>query len=63
MIDLIPLADMFTIYQLTCNQELPAEIFTSEFFSITKTNDEISILTNNQIEDIDLEKIRTNDFN
>lgn len=46
MINLIPLADSYTIYQLFNNQEIPSQIFTSEFYSITKTSDEISIISN-----------------
>ena len=46
MINLIPLTDTYTIYQLFNNQEIPSQIFTSEFYSITKTSDEISIVSN-----------------
>lgn len=46
MISLIPLIDTFSIYQITDKQEIPIEIISSGFYSITKTNDEISILTN-----------------
>ena len=45
MINLIPLVDTFSIYQLTDKQEIPIEIISSGFYSITKTNDEISIVT------------------
>ena len=46
MISLIPLIDTFSIYQMTDKQETPIEIISSGFYSITKTGDEISILTN-----------------
>ncbi len=46
MISLIPLADTFTIYQITDKHEIPDEIISSGFYSITKTEDEISIVTN-----------------
>ena len=45
MINLIPLLDTFSIYQLTDKEEIPVEIISSGFYSITKTNDEISIVT------------------
>jgi hypothetical protein len=45
MINLIPLVDTFCIYQLTDKQEIPIEIISSGFYSITKTDDEISIVT------------------
>ena len=46
MITLIPLNDLFSIYQLTNKQEIPPDIISSGFFSVTKTDDEISIVTN-----------------
>lgn len=46
MISLIPLPDNYSIYQTTDKQEIPDEIISSGFYSITKTNDEISIVTN-----------------
>jgi hypothetical protein len=46
MIDLIQLADTFTIFQLNERQEIPSQIYTSGFYSITRTSDEISIVTN-----------------
>jgi hypothetical protein len=46
MITLITLADSFYIYQLDVRQEIPSEIISSGFYSITKTEDEISIVTN-----------------
>jgi len=46
MITLIPLTDNFTIYQLNDYQEIPSEIINSGFYSLTRTGDEISIVTN-----------------
>ena len=46
MIVLIPLKDTFTIYQVNNENEIPMEIKEAEFYSITKTSDEISIVTN-----------------
>lgn len=46
MIYLVPLVDTFSIYQLTDKQEIPSEIISSGFYSMTKTIDEISIVTN-----------------
>jgi hypothetical protein len=46
MIVLIPLNDIFSIYQLTEKQEIPPEITSSGFYSLTKTENEISIVTN-----------------
>jgi hypothetical protein len=54
MIDLIPLDDDYTIYQLGINQTIPSQIFDSGFYSITRTDDEVSIVTNSKpdLEDI-----------
>jgi len=46
MICLLRLNDTYTIYQLLDNQEIPSQIFGSEFYSITKSCDEISIISN-----------------
>ena len=46
MIDLIPLNDEYTIYQLGTSQTIPSQIFDSGFYSITRTDDEVSIVTN-----------------
>jgi len=46
MIELITLVDSFVIYQVVDVKEIPAEICNSSFYSFTKTEDEISILTN-----------------
>lgn len=45
MINLIPLDDTYSIYQLNVEQDIPHEIISSGFYSITKTEDEFSILT------------------
>jgi hypothetical protein len=45
MITLIPLADNYTIYQIPANQTIPASLLESDFYSITKTKEEISIVT------------------
>jgi uncharacterized protein len=45
MITLIPLAGDFTISQLSDYSKIPPEIFNSEFYSITNTGEEISIIT------------------
>lgn len=49
MITLIPLADNYTIYQIADNREIPTQILESEFYSLTKTKEEISIVTNCKI--------------
>ena len=46
MINLRPLTENFTIYQITDGETIPTAILESDFYSITKTNDEISIVTN-----------------
>jgi uncharacterized protein len=50
MINLVPLPDEYAIYQLTVDQKIPSEIFDSGFYSITRTVDEISIVTSGKIE-------------
>jgi hypothetical protein len=45
MITLIPLPGNFTIYQVSNYANIPPEIFKSEFYSITKTGEEISIIS------------------
>jgi uncharacterized protein len=45
MITLIPLAGIFTICQVSDYGKIPPEIFKSEFYSITKTGEEISVIT------------------
>ncbi len=46
MITLIPLDDKFVIYQLADYKDIPLEIFESGFYSVTKTGEEVSIVTN-----------------
>jgi hypothetical protein len=46
MINLSPLTDNYTIYQINNSQKIPTPILESEFYSITKTKEEISIVTN-----------------
>ena len=46
MITLIPLTDNYTILQVSEFESIPPLIFKSEFYSVTKTEDEISIVTN-----------------
>jgi hypothetical protein len=46
MIYLIPLDSELSIYQLNTNQEIPYQFHDSTFYSITKTDDEISIVSN-----------------
>ena len=45
MITLIPLNGNFTISQVSDYSKIPPEIFNSEFYSITKTGEEISIIS------------------
>jgi hypothetical protein len=45
MITLIPLSGNFTISQVSDYSKIPPEIFKSEFYSITKTGEEISIIS------------------
>jgi hypothetical protein len=46
MIILIPLNDTYSIYQFADELEIPVEIISSGFYSITRTQDEISVVTN-----------------
>ena len=46
MITLIPLEDKFNLCQVADYKDIPSEVFKSGFYSITKTDDEISIITN-----------------
>ena len=50
MINLIVLQEEFSIIQVKIDQPIPASVFDSSFYSITKTNDEISIIVNKDIE-------------
>jgi uncharacterized protein len=46
MISLIPLNDTYSIYKFAEVREIPSEIISSGFYSITRTQDEISVVTN-----------------
>jgi len=46
MISLIPLNDTYSMYRFAHEQEIPLEIITSGFYSMTRTKDEISVVTN-----------------
>ena len=50
MINLIPIEDDLSIYQLNKAQEIPSQFLDSTFYSITKTDDEISIVSNLKLE-------------
>jgi hypothetical protein len=56
MINLIPLNDNYTICQLSDYKDIPESIFSAGFFSVTKTDDEVSLITNCTIR---LENIRS----
>lgn len=49
MINLVPLTDNFIIYQVADYKDIPLEIFESGFYSVTKTEEEISVITNCQV--------------
>jgi hypothetical protein len=46
MITLIELPDKFTIIQIDTDQPIPASVYDCDFYSITKTKDEVSIIVN-----------------
>lgn len=46
MIELIPLADTFHIYKMEEGQEIPPQMLSAGFFSVTSTPDEVSVITN-----------------
>jgi hypothetical protein len=50
MITLIELHDEFTIMQIDTDQPIPASVFDCDFYSITKTKDEVSIIVNRHID-------------
>jgi hypothetical protein len=50
IIELNPLADTFSIYTMEEGQEIPGQMLSSGFFSVTSTSEEISIVTNCQRE-------------
>ena len=45
MINLLPLTGNYSIYQFHDKQKIPSEIIDSGFYSITKTSDEVSIVS------------------
>jgi hypothetical protein len=45
VISLKPLSEKFVIYQLNDADEIPEEIFQSSFYSVTRTMDEVSVVT------------------
>jgi hypothetical protein len=49
-ITLIPLKESFTIYQFEINAEIPKKIVSSSFCSITRTGEELSVVTNCDVE-------------
>ena len=50
MIYLQVLPDTFFLYQLRLDETIPQSVFALSFYSVTKTSDEISIITNSFIE-------------
>jgi hypothetical protein len=46
MLSVIPLKSTYSIYQFADVQEIPSEIISSGFYSITRTKEEISVVTN-----------------
>jgi len=50
MISLVILHDKFSIIQIEIDQPIPASVFDCEFYSITKTKDEVSIIVNRNID-------------
>lgn len=46
MINLVPLKDLFTIYKVVDNKAIPSEIYSADFYSVTSTGEEISVVTN-----------------
>jgi len=46
MITLIPLPDTFIIYKMEEGQEIPPQMLSAGFFSVTSTADEVSVVTN-----------------
>jgi hypothetical protein len=50
MITLVILEGEFSIIQIDCDQSIPASVFDCSFYSVTKTNDEMSIIVNQQVD-------------
>lgn len=49
-IELNPLADTFSIYTMEEGQEIPPQMLSAGFFSVTSTPDEISVVTNCEVD-------------
>jgi uncharacterized protein len=48
MMTLVPLDDSYSIYKFPDEREIPSEIKSSGFYSLTRTKEEISVVTNCQ---------------
>ncbi|HLN75300.1 MAG TPA: ACT domain-containing protein [Prolixibacteraceae bacterium] len=46
MIELVPLSDTFHIYKMEEGQEIPPQMLSAGFFSVTSTPEEVSVITN-----------------
>lgn len=46
MIELVPLPDTFHIYKMEEGQEIPPQMLSAGFFSVTSTPEEVSVITN-----------------
>lgn len=46
MIELIPLTETFHIYKIEEGQEIPPQMLSAGFFSVTSTPEEVSVVTN-----------------
>ncbi|MGE5393146.1 MAG: ACT domain-containing protein [Candidatus Saccharibacteria bacterium] len=46
MIELVPLTDTFHIYKMEEGQEIPPQMLSAGFFSVTSTPEEVSVITN-----------------
>ena len=55
-LDLILLKDNYSIYKFDPDFEIPEVIYQSDFYSVTKTTDELSIICNESIADLDTAK-------
>lgn len=49
------LSGSYSVHQLSCNSIVPAAVYQEEFFSITQTDEELSIVCDSRI-DLDSEK-------
>jgi uncharacterized protein len=50
MIQLKLLTETFNIFQLKPEEEIPSAVYSCNFYSITKTNDEVSVITDRPID-------------